>query len=787
MGNGAKGWECGRHYGTEGSRFAADPEKYRLGCTPAIRGGGLICSCGLIMTPEQRTRTLRKARFAGIARRVAQRCGLSVSLMVYTVSAPGVTGAQVVHESREVEEVSLPEIHVTTAVTATRTARELDQINQSVSVLTATQIESRNARSVQELLEEVPGVSLSRAGGLGGQVVMRGFNSNVPRLLMLVDGDRFRGRNTLEYNLFDPNQIERIEVIRGPSSTMYGPDAMAGVVNIITRQAKGERGGPFRLVPRIRSLDYNSVNNLRGSRGEVEVLGHGIDGLVGVSWRQADDYQSPLGRIPNSDFTQLQADLRLGYSPLPSHRIELTGKFSDIESGRAGGIGGAPGVPLVRQREDPLRESFGKLAYQGRLDAFGLERIEASIYGRALDSRLTSANRTQANRLVESNNLVAGPTVIGGKVFGVKLWTQGTLTVGTDWFRESRRGALSESRTTNVNASGQVAGVTQQPLAQNAPDATQTDVGFFVHHDWDPFPKLTISTGGRVDYIRTTSKTSPVLAPLLQEAYERGRENTEVPLTGAIGLIYRPWEWLHFTGNVGKAFRAPSTIESFGSSRQGAGFNVPNPDLKSEEGVTYEVGTRLRLPMVQANVTVFRSDYRNFIVRKPLTFAGLPSFQNQNAGRARMDGVEVDANWAVTPRWEVRINAAYLRGSDPDTGRPLSYVPPFNGLLGVRYLVPEQGVYLEGAAKGALRKDRIESALERESAGYVTLNLYAGIDLWAVSSWFPDMRLRLALENILNQAYRQATTVEDIRFPGSNTNPLVEPGRAFSIALTSRF
>ncbi|MGQ0554485.1 MAG: TonB-dependent receptor [Nitrospiraceae bacterium] len=704
-----------------------------------------------------------------------------------TEEVMGGAGAQIVHESGEVEKVSLPEIYVTTAVTATRTARELDQISQSVSVLTRERIESRNARSVQELLEEVPGVSFSRAGGLGGQVVMRGFNSNVPRLLMLVDGDRFRGRNTLEYNLFDPNQIERIEVIRGPSSTMYGPDAMVGVVNIITRQAKGESSGPFRLVPRLRSLDYNSVNNLRGTRGEVEVLGHGIDGLVGVSWRQADDYQSPLGRIQNSDFTQWHADLRLGYSLLPGHRIELTGKFADVESGRAGGIGAAPGVPLVRQREDPLRESFGKLAYQGRLDALGLERIEASIYGRALDSRLTSANRTQANRLVESSNLVAGPTVIGGKVFGVKRWTQGTLTVGTDWFRESRRGALSESQTTNVNASGQVTSVTQQPLTQNAPDATQTDVGLFLHHDWDPSPKLTLSTGGRLDYIRTTSNTSPVLAPQLQEAYERGRENTEVPLTGAIGLIYRPWDWLHFTANVGRAFRAPSTVESFGSSRQGTGFNVPNPDLKSEEGVTYEVGTRLRLPIVQASVTMFRSDYHNFIVRQPITFAGLPSFQNQNAGRARMDGVEFDATWAVTPGCEVRTNAAYLQGSDPSTGRPLSYVPPFNGLLGVRYILPEKGLYLEGTVKGSLRKDRIDGALERETAGYVALNLYAGIDLWTVSPWFPDMRLRLALENILNQAYRHATTVEDIRFPGSNTNPLVEPGRAFSIALTSRF
>jgi hemoglobin/transferrin/lactoferrin receptor protein len=562
---------------------------------------------------------------------------------------------------------------------------------------------------------------------------------------------------------------------------------MAGVVNIITRRAKGEHSGPFRLVPRLRSLDYNSVNHLRGTRGEFDVLGHGIDGLVGVSWRQADDYHSPFGQIQNSAFEHFQADLRLGYTPVPGHRIEIIGKHADVESGRAGGIGGVPGVPLVRQREDPLRESFGKVAYEGRLDALGLDKVEASLYGRQLHSRLSTDNRTQANRLIQSNNFVEGPTVIGGKVFGVKLWSQGALTVGTDWFRESRKGALAESATTNFNASGNVTSVTTSPLAQTAPDATQTNVGLFVHHDWDPSPKLTVSTGGRLDYIRTTSKTSPVVAPQLQAAYERGKESTELPLTGAIGLIYRPWDILHFTANVGKAFRAPSTIESFGASRQGAGFNVPNPDLKSEEGVTYEVGTRLRFPIVQANLTVFRSDFTNFIIRQPITFQGLQSFQNQNAGAARMQGVEFDATWVITPGWKVLMNAAYLHGADPGTGRPLSYVPPFNGLLGARYTVLEQGAYVEATAKWSLQKDRIDSALERETAGYVVVNLYAGIDLWKVSSGLPEMRLRLALENILNQAFRQPTTVEDIRFPGGNANPLVEPGRAFSIALTSRF
>lgn len=683
-------------------------------------------------------------------------------------------------------DLQVPEISVTAAVTATRTERELDAISKSVSVITREHIEARNALSVQDLLEEVPGVSFSRAGALNGQIVMRGFSSNDNRILLFVDGDRFRGRNTFEYSLFDPNQIERIEVIRGPVSALYGPDGLAGIVNIITRRAKGDPSGPFRLVPRLRALNYNSINNLRGTRAEVEGLGHGIDMLLGLSWRQADDYQSPLGKIANSALDSFQTDIRMGYTPVTGHRIEVIGKFVEVETGRAGGIGGAPGPPLVRLREDPIRERFAKLSYTGIAPFLGIERIEASLYGRQLYTHIANDNRIQANRLVQSDNVVDGPLVIGGKLFGVKPWGQNTLTVGGDFFRESRKGTLASTRTTTFNASGNVTGVSISPLGQNVPDATQTDVGLFIHNDWDPSPEWTVSAGGRVDYIQTTSEIGPLPAPQLLQAFQQNRRNTETPLTGGLGLIYRPWEVLHLTANVGKAFRAPATFESFGSSRQGAGFLVPNPELKSEEGVTYEVGTRLRLPSLQANFTAFWSEYSNLIIRRPVTFLGLPSSQRQNAGEARIQGLELDATWVLTKNWQTFMNAAYLYATDTSTDQPLPYIPPLNGLVGIRYTW-EKGFYVEGVNKWSIQKDRIDTQQERDTAGYTVFNLYVGADLWKISPRLPELHLTVALENIFNQAYRQPTTVEDIRFPSSNTNPLVEPGRAVSIALTSRF
>lgn len=670
-------------------------------------------------------------------------------------------------------------------VTATRSERGVDMTSKSVTVIPSDKIVERNAWSVQEILEEVPGISLSRAGGLAGQISMRGSNSNDPRLVLFIDGDRFRGRNTREYSLFDPAQIERIEVIRGPASALYGPDAMVGIVNIITRRAQGDVEGPLRLTPKVKSLNYNSANNLRGGRAELEMVGRGMDLLMGVSGRKADNYRSAQGEIPNSDFKMFSGDLRLGYRLAAGHRLEISGKFAEVEAGDAGGIAGSPGGSLLRRRQEPMREQFGKVAYSGETDFF-LKKVEASLYGRRLHTRIPSESRTVANKLTETQTFVVGPMIWGGKFLGVASWALGALTLGTDFFHERRSGSESSSVTTNFDAGGNITSVSVKPRSKDSPDARQTNIGLFLHNDWDPSSRWTVSAGGRVDYIRTTSETEPLVSPLLKQAYEANNKSTEVPLTGSLGLIFRPWEILHLTANVGKAFRAPATFESFASGSFGAGFLVPNPDLKSEEAVTYEAGTRLRLPNIHANVVAFYSDYSNLIVRRPVTFLGLPSSQSQNAGAANIQGVEIDATLALSPRWQPFMTATYLRGTDVASAKPLPYIEPFHGLAGLRY-TPSKGLYVKGVSKWSLEKNRINDQQERGTPSFAIFNLYAGVDLPKVSARLPDVQLTLGLENLLDKAYRQPTTFEDVRFPVSNTNPLLEPGRAVSFSLTSRF
>lgn len=660
-------------------------------------------------------------------------------------------------------------------VTVSASQSEIKRVSTEV-------LDTRSLANVQSVLQDVPGVSYSRSGGLGGQIVMRGFNSNTPRTLLLVDGERFRGRNTLEFNLIDPNQIERIEVLRGPGSAFYGPDAMVGVINVITRRAKGDVNGPLTFTPLLRALEYNSASDMKSIRLEGQAVGNGLDTLLGVSYRTAGNFSSPEGSVPNSDFTVGQFDLRAGYQLQPGHRLELTLKAADTESGRAGGIGGVPGAPLVVQREDPLRERYARLAYSGRQEDWGVEQLNASLYVRSLYSRLTTENRTQSNKLTVSENIVDGPVVYGGKLSALIPLGQHVLTLGTDFFHEMRKGAQSGSTVTTQSTGKTV----NTPVSQNSPDAEQTDIGLFAQLDYVFSDAWSAKLGGRMDYVKSRSETSPIISPVLQSAYDRNRERTDRPLTGEFSLAYRWNDNLTLWAGAGTSFRVPSTIESFGSSRQGTGYNVPNPELRPEEGKTLEIGTRYSGAGGRLDITLFDSRYTDFIVRTPITFNGLASYQYQNVGSARVRGIEVDGGWQIGRSLLGYFDIAYLHGTDSQTNQPLSYLPPLNGRLGLRADLGGNG-QLEPVVRWARGKHHIDTTAERPTGGYTLLDLYWSKD---VGRWLHrDGRsvLSVGISNVFDRAYRLASTVEDIRYPMSPTNPLLETGQAFSISLKSDF
>lgn len=699
--------------------------------------------------------------------------GRALALMALLTCVLVLYPPQSVQAQNAGDEVTLDPI----VVSASRSERLVDLTPKPLTIVSREQIVQRPLGNVQQILGDTPGISYSRAGSAGGQLVVRGLNSNDPRMVLFIDGDRFRGRNTLEYNFLDPSEIERIEILRGPASALYGSDAMAGVVNVITRRAKGDPFQEFELTPRIAALGYESASGLMAGRAELQGLGNGFDALIGVNYRNANNYESPRGQIPNSDFDAHAFTARMGYSLDATRRFELIGRINRTESGRAGGIVGAPGAPRLTVREDRNDEDYLRLAYSQMQVTPWLDGLEFSLYRRELITHIFTEDRTAANGNVAFRRaFVLGPELYGGKAIGRSVIGQTLLTYGLDFFHEDRPGTENDGQT--FNPAGEVVATTVR--AKRVRDATQWNAGSFVNADWDPSPQWTASLSGRHDLVRTELDSTPAAGEnaTLMAAFARNQSATDRATTGALGAIYRPLQSLHLVANVANAFRAPATFEKFGASAAGAVTTLPNPDLKPERSVNYELGFRVRLPAFSLNVTAFNSDYSDLI---QTVVVDSTTRQRQNTGAAELTGLEIDGNYDLGRSLGLRFNASQVRGTNTQTGQPLPYIPPLNGLTALRY--GGSAGYVEAAVRAYSKKDRIVAAQERVTGGYATFNLYGGLELARFAPALRGYRLSLGIENLLDKGYANPTTQENVAFERSITNPLLEPGRSFVINL----
>lgn len=643
---------------------------------------------------------------------------LALALFLSVAAGAQTTTQPQPDEAKKEETQAPPVVKEEITVTGARFERPIDLTPQSISVLPAAEMHERPMWNVQSMLEDVPGVSFSRTGAVDGQVVIRGFSSNDSRMVMFVDGDRFRGKPSLEYSYLDPNEVDRMEIIRGPAAALYGADAMNGVVNVITRRASGDplqKG--FSLRPRLYAVGFSSSNHLGVGRLELQGVGDGWDMLLAGNYRTAGNYDSPRGEIPNSDFSIRSFNLRVGYSPSATRRFEVISKLANVVTGRAN----APGAPLVTTRNTPLEERSLRLGYTQSQVTSWIQDVEASAYVRDLHTIIRSRTATAANGNVEYRDTwVVGPTMSGGKLLARSVLGKSVLAYGVDLYNENEPPFEDEVRTLNKDG----VQISFVPRADRIRAAVQTDAGAFAHYDWDPTPQWTASLSGRYDAVRTNIDSKPALgeSPQLSAAFARNLTANDHATTGSAGVIFRPISSLHFIGNISTAFRTPTTFDKSGSGVVGALNTIPNAELKPESSTTYEAGTRVRLRSFNANLTAFRSEYEDLL---QYVFLNATTRQRQNVGKATMEGFELDGTWELAKETACRFNVANVRGTNTVTNVPVPYVPPLNGQIALRHIWRKQDFWAELTDRWSRAKTRIDPTQERRTDGYHVFGLYS--------------------------------------------------------------
>lgn len=676
--------------------------------------------------------------------------------------------------------VNLQEIEVS----VNRSVQTLDTVTKAVSVIEAETLEQRQSTNILQLMDETPGLSYSPDGMQSGQLVIRGFSTQGFRAPLFINGDRFRGRNTLEYMMLDPNQIERVEIIRGPASSIYGTDSFGGLVNVITKKAEGDVTGPFQFTNSYLNSEYQSVNKGLSNRLQVAGSGNGFDMLLGASFRKGKDYKSPAGKIPNSDYDAKSYDARVGYTLSKGHRVELIAKNAEIERGRAGGQFGAPGAgnaagEVQRQmRELPMKENYFSVGYQGGIEKWGVDTLETTLYRRNLKTHINVVpNLNKPAKFVDV--YIKGPVVTGGKLVATKPSLQDRLlsTYGFDWYDEVRNSSEKS--------------VKGGDKKKTTPKADQFNLGVFMLHEYDVSDRLLLSGSLRHDYLKTGLDTDFISDSVTKSLFDDVGDTTNQKTTGGIGLIFEATKNLDLVANINTSFRAPSLVEvSSVGSGVSKDFRIPNKNLKPEEGITYELGLRWNNERLSGNVVGFMSKYDNFIDRNvPVTFNGNTAKQVQNIGKAEISGLEMDLAWKATNALTLKTNISWIEGEDTIKNKPLPQIMPLSGFLSAKYQ-PESAYnyYVEATAKWAKgrKKSSIDEKIERPRSGYVVPNLYAGLDLGKTAG-FKKVSLNFGVENIFDKKYSMPTVPESIKHPISKTNPLNQPGRNFQLGFTAHF
>ncbi|OSL39654.1 colicin I receptor [Escherichia coli TA464] len=605
----------------------------------------------------------------------------------------------------------------TMVVTASSVEQNLKDAPASISVITQEDLQRKPVQNLKDVLKEVPGVQLTNEGDNRKGVSIRGLDSSYT--LILVDGKRVNSRNAVfRHNDFDLNwipvdSIERIEVVRGPMSSLYGSDALGGVVNIITKKIGQKWSGTVTVDTTVQEhRDRGDTYN-----GQFFTSGPLIDGVLGMkaygslAKREKDDPQNSTttdtGETPRIEgFSSRDGNVEFAWTPNQNH--DFTAGYGFDRQDR-------DSDSLDKNRLE--RQNYS-VSHNGRWD-YGTSELK--YYGEKVENK----NPGNSSPITSESNTVDGKYTL--PLTAINQF----LTVGGEW----RHDKLSDA----VNLTG-----------GSSSKTSASQYALFVEDEWRIFEPLALTTGVRMDDHETYGEHwSP-------RAY----------------LVYNATDTVTVKGGWATAFKAPSLLQLSpdwtSNSCRGACKIVGSPDLKPETSESWELGLYYMgeegwLEGVESSVTVFRNDvkdrisisrtsdvnaapgYQNFVgFETGANGRRIPVFSYYNVNKARIQGVETELKIPFNDEWKLSINYTYNDGRDVSNGenKPLSDLPfhTANGTLDWKPLALEDwSFYVSGHYTGQKRAD---SATAKTPGGYTIWNTGAA---WQVTK---DVKLRAGVLNL---------------------------------------
>jgi len=616
-------------------------------------------------------------------------------------------------------------------VTPTRGPGDIATAPRYVTVIDADTINSSNALTIPQILRTAAGVMIRDYTGTGKNVNvdMRGFGETGPsNLLVLVDGRRVNAvdLSNTDWSQISLSQVERIEILRGASSVLYGDNASAGVINIITKQGD--------------TKPYVQIEQ-RGGSYNTRVSAFETAGLIGrTGFRLSAEYADTRGYRENSDLRRRDIGLQLSQDLTASWKMNIAAGYHADDYRLPGSLSASQVVTRGRrastrpQDEANSLDTFVQATMTHEGDNRDTFTADISYRLREVDAQYVSSSWRNENSI--STFGFTPRLTLRQEIAG----RPNTLIIGADFYT-----------TTDNILDGAFTG------ANDKIEIAKNSQGIYVTDQIQPTENLTLQAGFRKEMARyrftqITQVAIKEKSSLSDEAFE----------TGVI------WSWDDDSRvylDYSTSFRYPLVDEFFASDTWG--FGGLNSSLSTQRGNNIEAGARHRLTdTVTCHLNAFWHDIENEIFFDPLTF------QNANYDKTLHHGIETEVSWQPTEDLRFLAHYTYTRarfGKGAYKGNSVPAVPEHKAsfVAGWAPIDPLQlNMVLNYVGSMFLISDQANAYSKMDE--YVTVDLRAG---W---TWREDTTLYVGINNIFDAEYSEYGIVSSF----SNTrNFFPAPGR----------
>jgi iron complex outermembrane receptor protein len=706
---------------------------------------------------------------AGTFEVIVQREHLSADRQTVSL-APGATvevafalGLEALHEN----------ISVTASATGVSTT--FDSFS-SVMSLDSLELALSRGATLGETLAGQPGVAVRSFGPGSSRPIIRGFDGD--RVLIMQDGVRTGDLSSQsgEHGVsLDPAGLERIEVVKGPATLVYGSNAIGGVVNAITPQ-EAFRATPFDGAIGGFSVDSGSNNGQAGGSGNIQ-YGKGPWTIwAGGGSRRSGDYSSPLGTVENS--STLLHNGRFGGGWTGAHTY--VGVGANVERSRFG-------VPFAGELHGHHHD--GEEQHEDDHDA-----LEIDLLSNRREVRLDTGLRELSNAFVHNVKAVFASTRYDHDELEVE---GGRQTVGTRFNNATDTLRLEVEQQRAGRLTGRIGAewFSRRYDAQGeealSPATRQRTVSAFAYEELD-FGRTRLQFGGRFEHTRYRPGERPAgghdhdeLDAGHDHAEEEHGHDHEAPdarprsfdaVSASIGLHRELGETSAFVVNATTAARAPAIEElyNFGPHVGNLAYEIGHPDLGVERTLGLDVSFRRRSGPLTGEINLFAYDISNFVYLDYTgEFIGVLREMEYRQGDSRFFGAEVSGEYEFGPDIHLSASVSSVRATLSETGEPLPRIPPVSGRI--RLEIPwrdfsfDPEIVLTAPQRRTFRD-------ESSTDGSALLNLGA---TWFIVRGHATHAITVSGRNLMNTEYRNHTSFLKDFAP--------EMGRTLTATYTVRF